>query len=1048
MANVLSLAMRINADASGFRLDPVQRALVNLGNEADKLNGAFSRFAGSSEAAARAQERTAAQSQELINSLRDGAISSTQFAAQFERLAEAVNAEAAAFERAARITEQNLTQFDRFTRTQAELNEQVQAGRISQDTYNRAIEAAAKGLTDAERAAAGLAERNRDAEVAAQAAAEAEAARATAAREAAAIVASVATDEERREQRLARLQELLDSGALSEETYRRAVEQASGVQAEAARAEQERQRVLDEGRRVTEQFATVEEKRAAELAKLQRLLDQGAISEETFARASAEASGANAAAAAAERERADATAAANRIIQANLTVQERYDAQIQELQGHLDAGRLSQEQFNRAAARAREDLDRVGQQAGKTDRNIESLTKNVRILSTIEIGRLIVDGFQALGSVFSSVTNQITSLVVNVNSSIDSLVDFAARTGIGVEAFQGYSLAAKLAGVDTEAFGAAVQRLAVNIGKATPGGELDKALRQINLSVAELRSLAPEQQFSVIGEAISQLPTAADRAAAAVAVFGKQGAALAPLFREGADSIEELRDRAERLGVIVSETQVNNVAAMNDAFDLASATIQGIIGQVVGNLAPAVTAVVDEFLKFIESWSGAEGTGGTGIANAITDVLLKGAEALAGVFDKFVGDFSGFASSIQFAAEAFKFVGNILVGISEGLRVVFNTFERVGNLLIIGLGKILEGLGSWVSSDLEQFGKDLQASGRAQFEQNGKELEAAAKNAAEAVTNAFTGGDSSPQAAGQGAATQFVNGIRQRFEQEQAPEFKLNTNIEETRDRFDAFFNGVIDQSSAVVEPMREFEAAIAAAQEDGELTADEIERIEQLQARVNSSLNEELAKRQEAAEAAAKQAEEVDKIVAASLEQIRIDNEFGGDSSRAKAAENLLQIQQEIVRVEEQLRIARETGDQEAIDAATSRLATLDQVAAREDDIASGARKQREEAAKEAKRIADAEAKIRERIAEKEQQLFERQAEIRADQLAELASPRTGSVQVGDIREGGISQFFATLQEDPAISEARKSRAELEKIRKEIAKLNAEKVDILGAPA
>jgi hypothetical protein len=164
MANILSLALKINADASGLKLDPVQRALVNLGNEADKLNGAFARFAGSSEAAAKAQERTAQQSQDLINALRDGTITSTQFAAQFERLTAAAEAEAAAFEKAARITEANLTAFERFERQAAELKEQLDAGRITQETYNRALEGAAKGLTDAERAAAGLAARTKEIE--------------------------------------------------------------------------------------------------------------------------------------------------------------------------------------------------------------------------------------------------------------------------------------------------------------------------------------------------------------------------------------------------------------------------------------------------------------------------------------------------------------------------------------------------------------------------------------------------------------------------------------------------------------------------------------------------------------------------------------------------------------------------------------------------------------------------------------------------------------------------------------------------------------------
>ena len=965
MANVLSLALKINADASGLKLDPVSKALQRLGEETDRVSGIFDKFTGTSEAAARAQAATEQSLNDLIAARKAGTVTAQEFAESFGAVEEAAKRQAAEFQRGADISERYATEEEKRARTLAELEQLLAAGAIKEDVY-------AKAVSDASGATA--------------AAAEAE------------------------KQRVAAL----------------------------AEAEKQRQAVLDEGLRLAQRYATEDEKRTAGLQRIQELLDQGAITEEVAARARADASGANEAAAKAEKQRADALAAASRIIDANLTPQERYDAQIQELRGHLDDGRLSQEQYNRAAAKAQQDLDRVGQQASKTDKNIESLTKNVRILSAIEVGRLIVDGIQAISNVITNVVGNVASFVSRIANSFDQFNDLSARTGIGVEALQGYSLAAKLAGVDTEAFGTAVQKLAVNIGKATPGDALDKSLRNINLSVAQLRGLAPEQQFSAIGDAISGLPTAADRAAAAVEIFGKQGAALAPLFREGAASIEELRDRAERLGIIVDETQISNIADMNDAFDLARATVEGIAGQVVGNLAPAVTAVVDEFLKFIEQWQGAEGSGGTGIANAISEVLLNGAETLAGVFDSFVGNFSEFTGVLEATGATFKFIGNLLVGISEGLRVVFNTFERVGNLLIIGLGKILEGLGSWVSSDLEQFGKDLQASGRAQFEKNGKELEQAAKNAADAVTNAFTGGESSPQAAGQGAATQFIQGVRQKFEQTQAPEFKINTNIEQTRDRFDSFFNGIVDQSSAVVEPMREFEAAVAAAQEDGKLTADEIARIEQLQAKVNSSLDQELAKRQEAAEAAAKQAEEVDKIIAGSLEQMRIDKEFGGDSSRAKAADNLLKIQQEQIRVEEQLAAARDAGDQEAVDAATSRLATLDQVAAQERDIASGIAKQRKEAAKEAEKLAA-------KVAEQQQKLADRQHEIELERANELANIRTGSVEINDLRSGGISQFFETLQEDPAIAEAKKQRAELEKIRKEIAKLNAERVDILA---
>jgi hypothetical protein len=87
----------------------------------------------------------------------------------------------------------------------------------------------------------------------------------------------------------------------------------------------------------------------------------------------------------------------------------------------------------------------------------------------------------------------------------------------------------------------------------------------------------------------------------------------------------------------------------------------------------------------------------------------------------------------------------------------------------------------------------------------------------------------------------------------------------------------------------------------------------------------------------------------------------------------------------------------------------------------------------------------VNQQIADAQAKFSDRQYEIELARAEELATVRTGSVEINDIRSGGISAFFDTLKEDPAITEAKKQTAELEKMRKEIAKLNAEKVDILA---
>jgi hypothetical protein len=76
---------------------------------------------------------------------------------------------------------------------------------------------------------------------------------------------------------------------------------------------------------------------------------------------------------------------------------------------------------------------------------------------------------------------------------------------------------------------------------------------------------------------------------------------------------------------------------------------------------------------------------------------------------------------------------------------------------------------------------------------------------------------------------------------------------------------------------------------------------------------------------------------------------------------------------------------------------------------------------------------------------LQEREFEIELARLEELAATRTGAVQINDIRSGGIGAFFDTLKEDPAISEAKKQTKELTEIRKGIAALEADRIDILS---
>jgi colicin import membrane protein len=265
----------------------------------------------------------------------------------------------------------------------------------------------------------------------------------------------------------------------------------------------------------------------------------------------------------------------------------------------------------------------------------------------------------------------------------------------------------------------------------------------------------------------------------------------------------------------------------------------------------------------------------------------------------------------------------------------------------------------------------------------------------------------------------------------------LNGAIEEASQFGQAGFDAAFQFQEALAELQRQAEAGILNE------TAYEQE--------VQKATEEE--RKAEAARQAAEAAIQADQQRAdAAIERLRVDQQFGGDSGRAEAAENVLAIEREQIRVEEELRAAREAGDQAAADAAAARLAQLDQVEARERDIASGAAKAREEADKKAKQAADerarAEEQKRKQIADLEERYQERFTEIQRERLDSLSRQSNQALAGNDIRtSAGAAQFLslATGREDPAVDEYRKQLRELQDIKREIAKANAAPVEIAG---
>jgi hypothetical protein len=177
----------------------------------------------------------------------------------------------------------------------------------------------------------------------------------------------------------------------------------------------------------------------------------------------------------------------------------------------------------------------------------------------------------------------------------DDLQKAAVKAGVGGKAISELAYAAKLADVDLASLSNAIKKMQIALSEANTGAkEQQKTLAALGLTVEELQKRKPDAQFELLAQRISELQDPAERARAAVDLFGKAGADLLPLFEQGAAGIRKAREEAQKLGLSFSDDQIKGLADADDAIKRLDASWQGFWTTLTAKVAPAISSVLDE----------------------------------------------------------------------------------------------------------------------------------------------------------------------------------------------------------------------------------------------------------------------------------------------------------------------------------------------------------------------------------------------------------------------------------------------------------------------
>ena len=221
--------------------------------------------------------------------------------------------------------------------------------------------------------------------------------------------------------------------------------------------------------------------------------------------------------------------------------------------------------------------------------------------------------------------------VKNVLDLGGSLSDMSAKTGIAIDALMILNQAGKDAGIENLTGAVSkMQKVLIAVAEGGAGPAAD-ALNQLGLSAKDLAKIPANEALDKIGAAIRKIDDPAKKAATSMAIFGKSGAELLPLFADAG----ALGNAA---GVIGGQAAImaKNAAAFDQASDSLGhigLKLQGFFVGIAGEIIPRLLIATNALDKIDLSGFGTKF--GSAIKTGI-DVLTGGFQDPAKLLDVFI----------------------------------------------------------------------------------------------------------------------------------------------------------------------------------------------------------------------------------------------------------------------------------------------------------------------------------------------------------------------------------------------------------------------------
>jgi hypothetical protein len=283
---------------------------------------------------------------------------------------------------------------------------------------------------------------------------------------------------------------------------------------------------------------------------------------------------------------------------------------------------------------------------------------------------------------------QMTAAMAAVGERVERTGQLAERMGVSFQEFEVLSVAANMAGVETEAL-ASAQTKGLKAISAARAGAKEQALAFSALGISQ-KQLQESDPSAILEDAAAKLNAIGDpatRAALAMKIFGKAGNDVLPALK----GIDAVRDGIQRLGGVMNEGDVGRFKALDDAFDNATRATtrlgETLLAPFTGLFSTIAEGVAATFGGMASALSPVSGLI-DGILTPIGFIVQLAGEGI-GLFGRFIGaTISGIFEIVAGIVE--------IVSYSQTLAPIFQAVGQVGTFIAKTFFAIGKEISEWI----------------------------------------------------------------------------------------------------------------------------------------------------------------------------------------------------------------------------------------------------------------------------------------------------------------------------------------------------------------